>query len=68
MCAVRGVQSDRCLDVEQRNQQWTFASDGSIRSVAAGKRLDVNLAATANNSPRIIRPCNGRPNQPWTRM
>ncbi|AGP35568.1 hypothetical protein SCE1572_14135 [Sorangium cellulosum So0157-2] len=36
--------------------------------MAANDCVDGNLAATANDAPRIIWSCNGRPSRRWTRM
>ncbi|WP_306191082.1 lectin [Streptomyces sp. MK5] len=44
-------------------QQWTFASDGSLR--ALGKCLDVTDNGTADGSKVQLWDCTGGPNQKW---
>lgn len=44
-------------------QQWTFASDGSVR--ALGKCLDVANGATADGTPVRMWNCNGSAAQKW---
>ena len=45
-------------------QQWTMASDGSVR--ALGKCLDVASGATANGALTQLYDCNGTGAQKWT--
>jgi hypothetical protein len=44
-------------------QQWTLASDGSVR--ALGKCLDVTYSGTANGTPIQLWDCNGTGAQVW---
>ncbi|GAB3951809.1 RICIN domain-containing protein [Streptomyces sparsus] len=44
-------------------QQWTRASDGTLR--ALGKCLDATANGTANGTTMQLWDCNGRPNQQW---
>jgi glucosylceramidase len=46
------------------NQQWTRATDGTIRSL--GKCLDVAGGSTANGATVQLYTCNGTPAQQWT--
>ena len=45
-------------------QQWTFASDGTVR--AMGKCMDPAAAGTANGTPIQLVTCNGNPVQRFT--
>jgi len=45
-------------------QQWTVATDGTIRSL--GKCMDVTSAGTANGTPIQLWDCNGSTAQKWT--
>ncbi|WP_345033252.1 ricin-type beta-trefoil lectin domain protein [Kutzneria kofuensis] len=47
------------------NQQWTQASDGSLRSAQSGKCLDDPGFSTTNGTQLEIWDCNGGSNQRW---
>ncbi len=46
------------------NQEWSFATNGTIRSVG-GKCLDVAGGRPNNGTPVILWSCHGGPNQQW---
>ena len=47
------------------NEQWTFASDDTIRGIG-GQCLDVQGANAASGTPVQMWPCHGGSNQQWT--
>ncbi|MFC4591192.1 ricin-type beta-trefoil lectin domain protein [Sphaerisporangium corydalis] len=47
------------------NQQWIFNSSGTVTSAAGGLCLDVN--GTSNTAAVIVRTCDGRAGQNWTK-
>ncbi|MET9617850.1 RICIN domain-containing protein [Kitasatospora indigofera] len=51
----------------QANQQWTFASDGTVRGVQSGLCLDVTGGATGNGTPMELSTCIGGTNEQWKR-
>src|SRR5690606_31355097 len=80
--ALRGVGSNRCLDVDGASQsngaqvhiwdchggtnQQWTATSSGELRVYGGKCLDVNGAGTADGTAVIIWDCNGQNNQRWT--
>ncbi|TDE55708.1 carbohydrate-binding protein [Nonomuraea mesophila] len=80
--ALRGVASNRCLDVDGASQsngaqvliwdcngqpnQQWTATGSGELRVYGGKCLDVNGAGTADGTGVIIWDCNGQNNQKWT--
>ena len=51
-----------------RNQQWTYYTDGTIRSRWDGRCLDEDIAGGVRNGTRVqVWDCNGWLNQKWHR-
>lgn len=49
------------------NQQWTYYSDGTIRSTHDGRCLDEDIAGGTHNGTKVqVWDCNGWDNQAWT--
>ena len=48
--------------------RWTPQADGTVRGTQSGRCLDVNQAATANNSTLVLWTCSAAPNQRWSKV
>ncbi|MDX8142395.1 arabinofuranosidase catalytic domain-containing protein [Lentzea sp. BCCO 10_0061] len=70
---VSGYPSDATENAVQANiiaagySSGGSGATGAVRSVAAGRCLDVNAGSTAAGTPLQIWDCNGGTNQTWTR-
>lgn len=59
------VSLGECPVTYTADRTWTFLSTGDIRNGATGTCLNVSGAATADNSPVILYPCEAGDNSKW---